>query len=110
MGSETVFSYLNRLYYGRKAGQMKSKILKAMKRNAFFPGLYIITFASNGVDQLDIIGAENLNRTYIRENLPPVAGFAVGRAEAFEVVRQMTEDAYRETGSCNLQTYLSMLH
>ncbi|MEE8885517.1 MAG: hypothetical protein SOI56_02980 [Eubacteriales bacterium] len=105
MGS-TRITFLKGLYYGRKASAVKKNIRKALRRGALLPGLYLITFASNGIDQLDIIEAKYLDNPWIGDDLPPVAGLAVGRAEAFETVRRMAEDSYRETGSCDLQAYL----
>ena len=58
------------------------------------------------MDQLDILPLYMACRQMKKSRLPMLAGIGMGREDAFETVRQIAEDAYRETGACHLQKYL----
>lgn len=98
--------YLKKLYLGDKAAAVREKILRAVDRDAPFPHLYLITFASNGVDQLDILETRYLSHERISASLPEIVGLAIGRPEAFETVRRIAEDTYRDTGTGDMVSYL----
>lgn len=98
--------YLRNLYLGDKAAAVRDKIIRAVDRDAPFPDLYLITFASNGIDQLDIIEARYLANERISSSLPVIVGLAIGRHEAFETVRRIAGDTYRATGTADMVSYL----
>lgn len=98
--------YTENLYLGKTASDMKEKVVHTIARGGTMPGLYLITIASNGVDQLDILSSVFLRQERTRENLPLVVGAAIGRIESFHVVRKMIEDAWRATGSADAKSYL----
>ena len=99
--------YFSHLYIGKKAAGMEKKIRRSVERGKDIPGIRLITLASNGVDQLDIIPLFCLKQKQVRERLPVIAGFAGSREEALEVVRRMIGDAVRDTGCCDLRRWLT---
>ena len=105
MGAESIHR-LNRLYFGQYATEQRDSILEAISKRKPVPGVYLITFASNGVDQLDVLPLYMACFQMHKDRLPTIAGVGLGRAEAFETVRRIVEDAYRETGNCRLQEFL----
>lgn len=105
MGAEP-FRSLKNLYYGEKAAEKKEEIARSIRAGKPLPGLYLILFASNGVDQLDIIPSYFALRKHITERRPVLAGICFGRQEAFETVERMAADAFRVTGACRLQSFL----
>lgn len=105
MGSEP-FRSLKTLYYGERAANKKEEILQSIRKKKPMPGLYLITFASNGVDQLDILPFYTVLQKHVTDKRPILAGICLGRQEAFETVEKMAADAYRETGACHLQSFL----
>lgn len=105
MGSSKLKS-LENLYMGARAGENADRIMKAVSGGKLFPGLYVITFASNSRDQLDIVQQRFLLRKNVRDRLPVIVGYAIGRQEAFETIAAIAGDAYRSTGGCDLQKYL----
>ncbi len=105
MGAEP-FRSLNVLYCGKRAAEKKEEILNAIRNKKPYPGLYLITFASNGIDQLDILPFFAAMQKHVRDSHPVLAGISIGRQEAFETVAEMAADAYRLTGACHLQSFL----
>lgn len=108
MGPEP-FRILRTLYFGENAEKRKDELLRAVSGRKPVPGLYLITFASNGIDQLDILPFYAALQKHVTEKKPVLAGICLGREEAFQTVERMASDAYRETGACHLQEYLSGL-
>lgn len=105
MGAEP-FQRLKTVYYGKSAADRKEELLEAIRNKKAVPGLCLITFASNGIDQLDILPFFAAMQKHVLDRRPVLAGICLGRQEAFETVAQMAADAYRETGSCHLQSFL----
>ncbi len=103
------FRSLNTLYFGAGAQNRKEEILRDVRRQKTMSGIYLITFASNGIDQLDIVPLAMLHSKNAPERLPAIVGICLGRQEAFETVERIAADAYRETGSCDLKEYLLQL-
>ena len=85
---------------------LEGDILHAIRERRGMAHLYYITFASNGIDQLDILPSYFVREKRIRNTLPLIVGAALGKAEAYDVVARIAEDAYRHTGSCDLQRWL----
>ena len=98
--------FVKNYYKGDKAAGHITQVLRAVERGTYIPKLYLITFARNEREQLDIVHAKYLLRKKVRETLPPICGVALGKKEAFEVVRRMVSDCYRETGGVALQSFL----
>ncbi len=97
---------LNDLYFGPSAEEKRKEILNALEEGRPLPALYLITFASNSTDQLDILPSYMLRLKSVRKRLPLLAGAAFGRQEALELVGRIASEAYKQTGACMLQSFL----
>lgn len=86
----------------KDAGKIKWRIM----HNAGTIDIYVITFASNSQNLLDIIPSWNLmQKSYPKKELK-VIGLAKGYGEALELTRQIIEETYDETGNVNIRDYL----
>ena len=94
-------------YFGEKAKEKKNKILRSVAKGKVLPGLYLITFAKSGRDQLDMLPSENLALPFIRDHLPAVVGFALGRKEALDLVVRIAAETFRNTGNCDMRAWLA---
>lgn len=101
-----VYTKLKSMYFGEEASRRTQEILSALKEGKTMPGLYLITFAQSGTEQLDIVPSFTLIQKTVRRRLPVIAGAAIGRSEAMELVAEMASEAMKETGDCRLQEYL----
>nr|WP_027871019.1 hypothetical protein [[Eubacterium] cellulosolvens] len=97
---------LNHMYISDSAKKHLGLINKALDHGLPFPGLYVITFAGNEIDQLAIMDTKYLLKRRVRERLPEVVALAMGRQDAFELVRKMAEDSFRRSGGCDLRDHL----
>ena len=94
------------LYVGESIRHKVNKIKWKIRHNAGQIDIYVITLASNPQNLLDIIPAQELmQRSYPKKELYAV-GLAHGMEEAHEVVRQIIDEVYRETGGFSILPYL----
>ncbi len=94
------------LYLGEKAGKKKRKLMAQVNRGRFYPGLYLITEAANGSDQLDIVDSKCILLERVHELLPPVVGMAVGYEEAMDVLMEIARETYEKTGTGDILSYV----
>ena len=60
----------------------------------------------SGEDQFDILSSAWLKQRAVRKKLPMIYGIAKGYEEAVDLVVQMAEETYRETGNGDILRYL----
>ena len=94
------------LYVGETAKERERKIRHQVNRGRFLPGLYLITFAANEKDQLDIIESKYLVQKRVRNTLPEIVGIAFGYGEALELLMKIATEAYENTGDCDVRSFL----
>lgn len=71
-----------------------------------YPGDYYYIILPEGSDMPEIIRAVYLKQPYYRCANFDIAGVATGKWAAFELFRQMTEDACQATGGVNIRKFL----
>ena len=94
------------LYVGESIVHKTNKIKWKIRHNAGQINIYVITLASGEKNLLDIIPShELLQKGYPKKQLY-VIGLAKGYDEAVDLVVQMAEEAYHETGGGDIRAYL----
>ncbi len=93
------------LYLGKAAREKKEKLIQKIESGKTPVNTYLLTLAPGEANQLEIVPAWNLKFERNRAKLPLIVGIGYGRAEAFELVRRITEDVYRETKGADLKEY-----
>lgn len=68
--------------------------------------IWLVTEAANGRDVFDIISSGWLKQKAVRKNLPEVIGIAKGYEEAVELVKQIVDETYAQTGTGDVKGYL----
>ena len=87
---------------GNKAGRIKWK----SNHNAGTISVYVIAFASNPDNLLDIIPTWQLmQRGYPKKELK-IIGLAKGYDDAVALVQRIVEETYEHTGSVDVWSYL----
>ena len=94
------------LYAGESIRHKIAKVKWKIRHNAGQIDIYVITLASNPQNLLDIIPAQELmQKAYPKQGLF-VIGLAHGYNEALEVVTQIIDEVYRQTGGFAIASYL----
>ena len=95
------------LYLGEKISSKKDEILKKLNSDKPVLDLYLIIISEHPDNTLEIIP----QREILQKNYPNiefrVVGIAKGKKEAFVVVQNIIEEAFRETGIANARDYLN---
>lgn len=98
--------WLKDLYVSESIGDKANRIKWKIEHNAGTVRVYLITFASNPDNLLDIIPAWNLLlRAYPRSEMK-VIGMAKGYDDAVALVKDIIEETYRCTGTVDVWNYL----
>lgn len=106
LGNEKM-NWYSGLYVSESAKRKQRKIIRKLKTNAGMLDVYLITFASNGVDLFDIISSAYLQQKAVRRNLPMILGIACGYEEAVELMALIVQETIQNTGSVNVRQYLA---
>lgn len=101
--------WYNHLYVGEKAKRRRFAIIQGIREERLQPEVYVITPPQNGNNILDIYPSAMLLLPPYRGEDFLVLGIAVTYWEALEVVRQMVDDMYRQTGRFSLAEFLEVM-
>lgn len=96
------------LYVGKQVRKHVRRIRKRLDAGKTDVGHYLITLAENPHDQLDIINTVFLTSAKKRDSLPEIVGLAGSEKEAILLVKKITEDCLKESGTADLRTYLTV--
>lgn len=97
------------LYVGGSIAHHKiEKIKWKIRHNAGLVNIYVITLASNPKNLLDIIPSQELmQKAYPKKKLY-VIGLACGYEASLELVRQIVDEVYQNTGTFDIVSYLNV--
>ncbi len=94
------------LYLGKSVRQRQRKVKWKIMHRAWQLRVYVITFASNEKNLLDIIPSwELMQKHYPKQGLY-IIGLAGNYNEALELAGHIINDVYRATGGFDVRGYL----
>jgi hypothetical protein len=94
------------LFVGQRAGQDTEEIISRAENLDFMRGLYLITLASNGTDQLDLVRASSLiGKPNAVRHLPMIVGIAIGKKEAVEVTMEIARCVYVQDHASDIRSW-----
>lgn len=100
--------WYRKLYLGAGAKEAKYKMLVRICRRSFSPDTYLITLSDNPDNLLDMFSANMLRQPYFKKkngiNTKEiyVVGMAKGYAEGLEVIKNIIDDVYQQTGAFDI--------
>ncbi len=98
--------WYDNLYVGKSIADKANRIKWKINHNAGTVSIYVISFASNPNNLLDIIPArELLQKAYPKKELY-IIGLAKGYTEAVEVVQEIIRETYEKTKGVDVYQYL----
>ena len=94
------------LYLGEGIAPKARQTINKIKKNKPTIDVYVIAFAANPEDQLDVIPSwELLQKGYPTEHLR-IIGLAKGKKEALQLVTKLADEVYQKTGDVRIVEYL----
>lgn len=85
--------------------QKISKIKWKLKHNAGQLDIYVIMLAT-GNDLLEIMHCAYLQQTYYKKTPPFIVGVAKGYNGALELVEEIVQDTYEQTGDYKVKDFI----
>ncbi len=94
------------LYEGESVRHKIEKVKWKIRHNAGQINIYVIAIASNPQNLLDIIPASELmQKGYPKKDIY-IIGLAQGMGEAHEVIKEIIDEVYQNTGGFEIAPYL----
>ena len=93
------------LYGGTKAEKKKEYLIRKLETGKTPANTYLLTLPYGEKNQLEIIPAWNLKFWHNKRPVPMIIGLGCGRAEMLELLQQITEEVFRQTGGADLRGY-----
>lgn len=97
--------FYKELYVGEEVKNLTKKKIN-LKIGKGFLNFYIITLAQND-DQLNIFKASQLKQKLFDKKSLKIVGIANNYNEAVQLVIQITEDIYKQTGNANIKQFFA---
>lgn len=98
--------WYDNLYVSELASHEKLKSFGRMRKRFSF-NAYMITLPANDENLLDILRySEIVSNPYYNDVM--IIGIASGKSDAFELVRDIVWDTYRNTGNVRVRDYLGL--
>ena len=94
------------LYVGDSIANKVNQIKWKINHNAGTISVYVIAFASNPDNLLDIIPAWEVMQKHYPKRGIKIIGLAKGYEEALELVRRIIDVTYQKTGDVDVWSYL----
>ena len=82
--------YYKHLYLTEGLEKKKEKIIRKLEAGKLQPGVHVITLAVSERNQLELF----------------VVGITKGYDEAVELVEQIVQEVYDQTGTCDIRSYI----
>jgi hypothetical protein len=102
--------WLRGLYLGEKAEAAKYKVFGRIRKNRFQLNTYLIALSDNPSNLLELFSANVLNQPYFKKKKNTkdlyIVGIAIGYKEGLEVIRQIIDEVYQNTGGFDIRGYL----
>mgnify|MGYP003291813547 CR=1 FL=1 len=93
------------LYTTEKTKKMLPRIKHKLRTKKLQPGIWLITIASNEKNLLDLFHSIHYMQPMFEKMNPDIVGIAESEDAVKELLVQITEDLYKETGQFDVRAY-----
>lgn len=98
--------FYKNLYLSESAEKKQNKIISKLKKNKIQTGVFLITISTNEAEQLDIIQSLYLLQPEYPVDDLLVVGIAKSQDEAIELVEQIANEVFVQTGDLDIRNYI----
>lgn len=98
--------FYRHLYCSESLKKRKRKVIWKIKHNAGQISVYVITLSDKADEQLEIFHSGQLLQSYYKCYPPCIIGIADGYGEALELVKNIAEEVYQQTGGLDIKGYI----
>ncbi len=94
------------LYIGENAKKDAAKARRRLNHGKLQMNMFLVTYASNSENLLEIIGTEQLLQKSLHRRCPMIVGLAASKEEALQIVQQIVEETYEKQENVDVRRYL----
>lgn len=94
------------LYCTEALKEKEERILKKLKKNRYYPGLYLLVLAQGRQNHLEFFSALLLKQRIFEHTELFVVGIADGYMDALYLVERIASEVYRETNQLDIRNYI----
>ena len=94
------------LYLTEGLEKKKEKIIRKLESGKLQPSVHVITLAISEKNQLEIYPTLQFKQPAFPEQDLFVVGITKGYEEAVELVEQIVQEVYEQTGGCDIRSYI----
>ena len=98
--------YYKHLYLTEGLEKKKEKIIRKLEAGKLQLGVHVITLAVSEKNQLEIYPALQFKQPVFPKQDLFVVGITKGYEEAVELVEQIVQEVYKQTGGCDIRSYI----
>lgn len=98
--------YYKHLYLTEGLEKKKEKIIRKLESGKLQPSVHVITLAISEKNQLEIYPTLQFKQPAFPEQDLFVVGITKGYEEAVELVEQIVQEVYEQTGGCDIRSYI----
>lgn len=102
-----MLEWYKKLYIGENAKKDAAKAKWRLNHGKLQMNMFLITYASNPENLLEIIGTEQLMQKTVHRRCPMIVGIAASKEEAVQMVQQIIEETYARQQDVDVRRYLS---
>ena len=102
-----MLEWYKKLYIGENAKKDAAKAKWRLNHGKLQMNMFLVTYASNPENLLEIIGTEQLLQKTISRRCPMIVGLAASKEEAMQIVQQIVEETYAKQNDADVRRYLS---
>lgn len=99
--------FFQNMYVSEAVASCTDELILKIKQNIITPNIYVIAFASNPSNLLDIIPTKDLLQPMYPKKELEIIGLAKGKKDAFALVEHIVGETFTQTGTTNVRDYLT---
>lgn len=101
-----MLDWYQNLYIGEGMKKKAQKAMTRIEKGKAAPGVYLLTLSAHPDNVLEIISAMYLMQEPLRRRCPKIVGIAWSYEEALELMQQILQDTYENTGTFRVEKWI----
>lgn len=101
-----MLEWYENLYVSDAASRRIHRTIRQINGNKTAPGIYLLTYPVNSRNVMDILSALSLKQPVMRKRCPKIIGVAKGKDDAIDLMMDIINETYENTGSFQVKDYL----
>jgi len=98
--------FISNLYLGESVKDHRKRLIHKLNAGKGSLFCYILAIVEDSPAKIQLFSSELLRQPMFRPRDFLIVGLAGSKEEGIALIQEITEDTYRDTGSCDIREYL----